>query len=100
MGSDGQQVLAIPGDDQLGARGDGHSDVFFCSVTLDASVMRRPQSATMNLQTADFKVAFQGTLTGGAFGYVGGYVGRGYFRQLRWPRARRLRQRRDEWRRG
>jgi hypothetical protein len=28
----------------------------------------------MNLQTADFKVAFQGTLTGGAFGYVGGFA--------------------------
>jgi hypothetical protein len=32
MGSDGQQVLAIPGDDQLGASGNGHSGVLFCSV--------------------------------------------------------------------
>jgi hypothetical protein len=72
MGSDRQQVLAIPGDDQLGASGDGHSGVFFCSVTLDAFVMRYPQSATMNLQAADFKAAFQGAVTGGAFGYVGG----------------------------
>jgi hypothetical protein len=53
------------------ARRDGHSDVFFCSVTLDASVMRYPQSAAMNMQTAELKAAFQGALTGGALGYVG-----------------------------